>query len=210
MRRRVLLAAPLVLGAGSLGACSVLSPSYVEPRRYPLAPVRPAAGTAMAAGRRRGTKTLLMRLTRAAPGLDGKLLRSIRADGTEGTEYYAEWTAPPAEAAEQALRRWLVDGGTFAAVLAPGTRGNADLIMESELLALHADLGRGVAVASMSAVLMRETSQFGTRVLAQFSEQGQAPLPPERTLGPDAQAAGMVAPLAVALGRLEVDLARYA
>ncbi|MFC0384612.1 ABC-type transport auxiliary lipoprotein family protein [Muricoccus vinaceus] len=200
MRRRLVLAAPLLLGA-----CGVVNQSYVEPRRYPLAPVRPAGGT-----RRRGTKTLLMRLTRAAPGLDGKLLRSIRADGTEATEFYAEWTAPPAEAAEQALRRWLMDAGTFAAVLAPGTRGNADLLMESELLALHVDLGRGVAVASMSAVLMRETSQFGTRVVAQFSAQGAAPVPPERPLGPDAQAAGMVAALGQVLARLEADLARYA
>lgn len=204
MRRRVLMAVPGMALLG-LGGCSVINPAYVEPRRYPLAPVRPAGGA-----RRRGTKTLLMRLTRAAPGLDGRGLRSIRADGTEAVEYYAEWAAPPAEAAEAALRRWLVESGTFAAVLAPGTRGNADLVMESELLALHVDLGRGVAVAAMSAVLMRETSQFGTRVVAQFSAQGTAPVPPERPLGPDAQAAGMVAALGVALGRLEADLSRFA
>jgi len=188
-----------------LGGCSVVNQAYVEPRRYPLSPVRPAG-----MARRRGRKTLLMRLTRAAPGLDGRLLRSIRADGTEATEYYAEWTAPPAEAAEQALRRWLMEAGTFSAVLAPGTRGNADLVMESELLALHVDLGRGVAVAAMSAVLMRETSQFGTRVVAQFSEQATSPVPPERPLGPDAEAAGMVAALGLVLGQLEADLSRYA
>ncbi|TPG46916.1 hypothetical protein EAH89_24235 [Roseomonas nepalensis] len=204
MRRRGLLAVPGMALLG-LGGCSVISPAYVEPRRYLLAPVRPAG-----VARRRGTKTILMRLTRAAPGLDGRGLRSIRADGTEAVEYYAEWTAPPAEAAEAALRRWLVDAGAFAAVLAPGTRGNADLVMESELLALHVDLGRGVAVAAMSAVLMRETSQFGTRVVAQFSVQGTAPVPPDRPLGPDAQAAGMVAALGVALGRLEAELSRLA
>ncbi|WP_198379291.1 ABC-type transport auxiliary lipoprotein family protein [Roseomonas sp. KE2513] len=207
MRRRGLLAAPLLM-AGVLGGCSVVNQSYVEPRRYPLLPVRPAA-----LPRRRGTKTLLMRLTRAAPGLDGRLLRSIRADGTEATEYYAEWTAPPAEAAEDALRRWLMESGTFAAVLAPGTRGNADLVMESELLALHVDLGAGQAVAAMSALLMRETSQFGTRVVAQFSERAMVPVPvpvpADRPLGPDAQAAGMVAALGQVLRRLEADLSRY-
>ena len=203
MRRRGLLVAPLLVG-GLLAGCGVVNQSYVEPRRYPLLPVRPVA-----LARRRGTKTLLMRLTRAAPGLDGRMLRSIRADGTEAVEYYAEWTAPPAEAAEDALRRWLMESGTFAAVLAPGTRGNADLVMESELLALHVDLGTGQAVAAMSALLMRETSQFGTRVVAQFSERAMVPVPPGRPLGPDAQAAAMVAALGQVLGRLEADLARH-
>ncbi|HEY8611535.1 MAG TPA: hypothetical protein VIL69_09630 [Roseomonas sp.] len=201
MRRRMMLVAPL----GLLGGCSVVNQSYVEPRRYPLAPRRPEG-----LPRRSGRKTVLMRLTGAAPGLDSRLLRSIRADGTEAQEYYAEWTAPPAEAAEEALRRWITDSGLFAAVLAPGTRGNPDLLLESELVALHVDLGRGVAVASMTAVLMRETSQFGTRVVAQFAETATVPVPPERPLGPDAQAAGMVAALAAVLGRLEANLRRHA
>ena len=198
MRRR------MVLGAAALpllGACSVLNQDYVEPRRYPLAPRRPGASMAGVGGRNR--KTLLMRLTRAAAGMDGRLLRSVRADGTEATEYYAEWTAPPAEAAEDALRRWLVDSGMFAAVLAPGTRGAVDLTMESELVALHVDLGRGVAVCSMTVVVLRDTSQFGTRVVGQYAETATVPVPPDRPLGPDAQAAGMVAALAAVLGRLE-------
>ncbi|MBP0446135.1 membrane integrity-associated transporter subunit PqiC [Roseomonas sp. SSH11] len=204
MRRRMILAAGLAL-PGALGACSVVNQSYVESRRYPLSPDRPDSRP-----RRTGRRTILMRLTRAAPGLDSRLLRSIRPDGTEALEYYAEWTAPPAEAAEEALRRWITESGLFAAVLAPGSRGNADLILESELTALHVDLARGVAVASMSAVLMRETSQFGTRVVAQFSETATAPVPPQRPLGPDAQAAGMVAALAGVLARLERGLARHA
>ncbi|WP_424136675.1 ABC-type transport auxiliary lipoprotein family protein [Roseomonas chloroacetimidivorans] len=206
MRRRgivgAVLAAPLVLGA-----CSVVDQTYVEPRRYPLSPRRPGGPSE---ARRRGRKTLLMRLTRAAPGLDSRLLRSIRPDGTIATEYYAEWTAPPAEAAEESLRRWLMDSGLFAAVLAPGTRGAADLIMESELAALHVDLARGVAVATMSVVMLRETSQFGTRAVAQHTETATAPVPAERPLSPDAQAAGMVAALAGVLARLEGDLARLA
>jgi len=196
----------LLAGAGlGLGACSVVNQDYVEPRRYPLSPERPAGAV-----RRAGTRTLLMRLTGATPGVGSKLLRSVRPDGTEASEYYAEWTAPPAEAAEEALRRWIVASGMFAGVLAPGSRGSADLILESELVALHVDLGRGVAVAAMTAVLLRETSQFGTRVAAQFSERATVPVPPDRPLGPDAQAAGMAAALAGVLGRLEADLARHA
>ena len=209
MRRRMVLAAgPLLAGAGLLGACSVVNQSYVEPRRYTLSPRRPAQ--AMGGPPRRGTKAVLMRLTGAAPGMDSRLLRSIRPDGTVAQEYYAEWTAPPAEAAEEALRRWVTDAGIFSAVLAPGTRGDADLLLESELVALHVDLGRGVAVASMSAVLLRSSSQFGTRVVAQFTRDASVPVPPERPLGPDAQAAGMVAALAAVLGQLEADLLRHA
>jgi ABC-type uncharacterized transport system auxiliary subunit len=199
-RRLLLLALPV-----SLGACSVLDQPYVEPRRYPLAPRRPEG-----LPRRAGRKTLLMQATRAAPGLDSKLLRSLRPDGTVALEYYAEWTAPPVEAAEESLRRWLVDAGLFAAVLAPGTRGRYDLLLESELTALHVDLGRGVAVASMSAVLMRDTSQFGTRVVGQASESATVPVPPDRPLGPDEQAAGMVAALGAVLAKLENDLRRHA
>ncbi|MBP0493403.1 hypothetical protein [Roseomonas indoligenes] len=211
MRRRMLLgAAALAPAVTALGACSVLNQDYVEPRRYPLAPRRPgpsmAGMSAMGPRGARGKKTLLMRLTRAAAGMDGRLLRSIRPDGTEATEYYAEWTAPPAEAAEDSLRRWLVDAGLFAAVLAPGTRGAVDLTMESELVALHVDLGRGVAVCSMTVVVLRDTSQFGTRVVGQYAETATVPVPPDRPLGPDAQAAGMVAALAAVLGRLEGDL----
>jgi cholesterol transport system auxiliary component len=202
LRRGVL--GVLLLPVG-LGACSVVNQSYVEPRRYPLSPIRPPGSF-----RRAGTKTVLMRLTRGAPGLDSKLLRSIRPDGTEAQEYYAEWTAPPAEAAEEAMRRWITEAGIFSAVLAPGTRGDADLLLESELVALHVDLGRGVAVASMSAVLLRTTSQFGTRVVGQVSETATVPVPPERPLGPDAQAAGMVAALGAVLGRIEGALLRYA
>ncbi|WP_426956387.1 hypothetical protein [Muricoccus radiodurans] len=199
MRRRGLLLLPLVAG------CGVINQSYVEPRRYPLSPSRPDGPP-----RRAGRKTLLMRLTRGAPGVDGKLLRSVRADGTEATEYYAEWTAPPAEAAEEALRRWLIASRLFAAVLAPGTRGATDLQLETELTALHVDLGRGVARAAMSAVLLTETSQFGTRAVAQYTEAATMPVPPDRPLSPDAQAAGMVAALGAVLARLESDLASHA
>jgi len=200
MQRRIMLGTALLLPA-ALAACGVVNQDYVEPRRYPLAPRR-----AEALPRGRGRRTVLMRLTRAAPGLDSRLLRFVRPDGTEGQEYYAEWTAPPAEAAEEALRRWVTDAGLFTAVLAPGSRGNADLTLESELVALHADLGRGMAVAAMTVVVLRDTSQFGTRVAAQYSARGTAPLPPDRPLHPDALAAAMVAALGDVMGRLESDL----
>lgn len=202
IRRRGLLAAGLALPA--LAACSAIQTPYVEPLRFPLLPVRhgpPLAGY--------GRRTVMVRLARAAPGLEGRLLRSLNPDGTVSVEYYAEWTAPPAEAMEEALRRWLVASGLFAAVLAPGTRGVPDFTLEVELTALHADLGRGEARAALSAVLLRESTFGGTTAaVAQSVNVGTAPLPPERPLPPGPRAQAMVEALGGALGGLEVVLAQ--
>ncbi|MXP65671.1 hypothetical protein E0493_20175 [Roseomonas sp. M0104] len=200
MRRRLLL-----LTLPTLAACSVLPEyPYVEVKRFPLAPRReapPARG-----GHKR---VLLVRLMRASPALDTRGLRSLRPDGTEAVDFYAEWTAPPAELAEEALRRWLTASGLFAAVVTPGSRAQADLILESELTALLADLGRGEARAGLSAVVLRESGD-NSRILAQLSITGTAPLPPERPLPPEAVAAGINAAFAAALRQLESQLARFA
>lgn len=197
-------------GALVLPACGVLNQDYVEPRRYVLSPERPP-GAAARSGRG-PRKTLLLRLARAAPGLDSRYLRFLRADGTIRVETFAEWTAPPAEAAEDALRRWLVASRLFAGVLVPGTRGDADLTLEPELTALHADEGRGVARAAMSGALLATTSQFGTRVVGQFVREATVPIAGGVVSGraPDAAAAAMVSALGAVLGLLEGDLARHA
>lgn len=191
-------------GLAALPACSAIQTPYVEPLRFPLAPDRPGP---MRVGQ--GRRTLLLRLTRAAPGLEGRLLRSVNPDGTVGVETYAEWTAPPAEGAEDALRRWLTASGLYAAVLAPGSRAPADLTLEMELVALHADLGRGEARAAISAVLLRETL-LTSPVVAQSVNIGTAPLPPERPLRPEPRARAMVQALGNALAGLESVLARHA
>lgn len=200
MNRRLLL-----LALPSLAACSVLPEHpYVETLRFPLNPRR--AGAPARGGKRR---VLLVRLMRAAPGQDSRGLRSLREDGTESVDYYAEWTAPPVELAEEALRRWMTDSSLFNAVIAPGSRVRADLVLESELTALHADLGRGVAVAGISAVLSREAGDR-TELLTQLSVRGTAPLPGERPLPAEARASAMTAALADALMRLERGMARFA
>ncbi|MFC0409646.1 ABC-type transport auxiliary lipoprotein family protein [Roseomonas elaeocarpi] len=192
-----------------LPGCSALqSRPYVEPLRFPLSPERPAETAALrpaAARGQLGTQTLLLRLGRAAPGLEGRMLRSIRADGTVHTEYYAEWSAPPAEAMEDALRRWLMRSGLFRAVLAPGTRAAADLALEVELTALHADLGRGEARAALSAVLLREGAGESS-VVGQFTCEGHAPLPREGADTPAPQATAEVAALGQAFAALEAQI----
>ena len=200
-RRPLLMRRPVLAALLALPGCSALqSRPYVEPLRFRLDPVRPGPPL-----RGFGRQTVLVRLARAAPGTEGRMLRSINPDGTVHVEYYAEWVAPPAEAMDEALRRWLVASGLFAAVLAPGTRASSDLVLETELTALHADLGQGLARASLSAVLLREGA-LDRRAVRQFTVSGTAPLPPERPLRPEPQAQAMVAALAGAFMQLEQQI----
>lgn len=198
-RRLLLLALPL------LGACSVIPERpYVETKRFPLDPRRDGPPSRRGRGR-----VLQVRLMRAAPGQDTRGLRTLREDGTVSVDFYAEWTAPPVELAEEAMRRWLSASGLFNGVVATGSRVSPDLVLESELTALHADLGRGEAVAGLSVVLLRETGGEA-QLLTQLAIRGTAPLPPQRPLPPEALAESMKEAMASALGALEQGLARYA
>jgi ABC-type uncharacterized transport system auxiliary subunit len=206
MKRRGLL---LALPIASLAACGSVLPDrpYVEIRRFPLTAPRPVSAPRRAAG----SRVLLVRLLRAAPGLESRGLRSIRADGTENVDFYAEWTAPPAEVAEEALRRWLSASGLFGGVVAPGSRARNDFVMECELTALVADPPRLEARAGLSAILMREAGGE-TRLLTQLAVTGTAPLPApaaDGTLPPEVLAAGMNAAFAAALGALENGIVGY-
>lgn len=197
MKRRALLLGSL------LPACSVLPDRpYLDIPRFPLAPRRDPSPP-----RRGNRRVLLLRTMRAAPGLDQRALREVRPDGTEGTDFYAEWTALPADAAEEALRRWLAASGLFAAVVAPGTRARVELSLEAELVALIADRRQGVARCEIAGVLVRE-EDAGGRVLAQFLAEGRAPLPAEASAAQRAEAMNQA--LGGALASLERALARYA
>lgn len=200
MIRRLMLIAPL-----ALAACSVLPDRpYVETRRFPLEPRRDAPPRTG-----RGRRSLLVRTIRAGAGMETRSLRTIRPDGTESLDFYAEWAAPPAEAAEQALRRWLLESRLFSAILAPGSRLAPDFVLEGELTRLAADQGAGVARAEMTLLLVDERN--GSRLVGQMVSAGTAPLasgtaPPT----PEQAAEGMVGALGNALASLEQALARYA
>jgi ABC-type uncharacterized transport system auxiliary subunit len=200
MTRRLMLIAPL-----ALAACSVLPDRpYVETRRFPLEPRRDAPPRTG-----RGRRSLLVRTIRAGAGMETRSLRTIRPDGTESLDFYAEWAAPPAEAAEQALRRWLLESRLFSAILAPGSRLAPDFVLEGELTRLAADQGAGLARAEMTLLLVDERN--GSRLVGQMVSAGTAPLasgtaPPT----PEQAAEGMVGALGNALASLEQALARYA
>ncbi|MBW6400510.1 membrane integrity-associated transporter subunit PqiC [Roseomonas sp. HJA6] len=198
-RRRLILIAP-----AALAACSVLPDRpYIPTERFPLEPRRTGAPVA-----RLGRRTLLLRTLGAGAGLDSRNLRVLRPDGTVQVDFYAEWAALPAEGAEQALRRWLIDSRLFSAILAPGSRLNPDFIMEGELTTLIADQGQGIARAELTLLLIDERN--GSRLVGQLVSEGTAPLP-GGTAPPTAEqaASAMTAALGNAFASLERALTRY-
>ena len=167
MRRRSLLT-----GAAVLAGCSILpQQSPVQRRDWPLDVARIPALPA----RRRG-KVLLVRGVRAAPGLEGRGLQWLQPDGSVHLDFYEEWAVPPAQAVEDELRQWLADAGLVGAVSAPGSRLNADLVLEGELTAFSADLKAGVARASLALVLLDQRPS-PIRVLLQKTESAEVKLP---------------------------------
>ncbi|WP_165838999.1 ABC-type transport auxiliary lipoprotein family protein [Roseicella frigidaeris] len=197
MRRRGLL-----LLAAALPGCSVLpNRPYREVERFVLAPERPPGPPPPRSG-----QVLLLRTMRAAPGLEQRGLRILGARGEVTLQFWSEWTAPPVDLTEEALRRWLLASGRFRAVTAPGSRLRADLILEAELTRLQAEPAEGVARAGLSGLLL-DNGSAENRVLGQFPVEGTAPLPggaqPEDRLAPADAAAAMSAALGMALGRLE-------
>lgn len=197
LARRGLLALPLLAAAG----CSLLPDRpYLDRERFVLAPQRP--GPPVRTGRRR---TVLVRTLRGAPAMDRRGLRSVFADGTESIDFYAEWAAAPLDAAEQALRTWLGASGRFSAVLAPGTRADPELVMETELTELAAFVDEGEARATLSVVLLDGRG----RVLRQAVPTGRAPLPDRsRTQRAETRAAAMSEALGAAFVALEAALPR--
>jgi ABC-type uncharacterized transport system auxiliary subunit len=194
MIRRALLLAPLLAG------CSILPERPNVPvRRYVLAPRRPSSETA-----RRGAPVLLIRRLRGVPGLQEPGLRRARADGAYDILPYEEWVAPPADLAEVALRSWLTQSGLFAAVVAPGSRAEAGLVVEGQLTTLESAPSAGEARAGLAGVVLRE-GRLGSRVLAPFEVTGTAPLARDADI--PAEAAAMERALGNAFGRLEAVLA---
>ncbi len=172
MRRRWLLGG--LLGTGLVTAlggsgCSVLpSQPYLQRRDWPLV-VRQSGDSAgvsstdLAGGdlavapaqrRRPGGRVLLVRTVQAGPGMEARGLQTLQPDGSLKTDFYEQWTVPPAEAVDDDLRLWLADSGLFAAVVGPGSRITADLVLEGELLALNADLASMTARAALGLVLI--------------------------------------------------------
>jgi cholesterol transport system auxiliary component len=165
MKRRFLVLAP-----AAMAGCSIFpSQKYIARTDWPLDPAAPMNAAPKPAG-----KVVLLRALNAGPGMDDEGIKSLRADGSLNTSYYNRWAVAPADAATQALGEWLSASGDFSAVVAPGSRLSADLILEGELTELVSDLGAGQARAVMSLVVIGNQG-VTTRPLAQQRITGTAP-----------------------------------
>jgi cholesterol transport system auxiliary component len=183
----------MVLGMAALGGCSVLPQRpYLEKRDWPLEAMRSAVVVPRA-----GAPVLLVRTLRAAPGLEARGLQSLQPDGSVRVDPYEAWSV-----ADQ-LRRWLAASGLFGAVLAPGSRAHADLVLEGELLTLIADPVHGVSRAALGVVLL-DVRPAAARLRLQAEIRSEAPL--TAMTGPGVAASGCAA-LAALLGLVEQRVA---
>jgi cholesterol transport system auxiliary component len=146
---------------------------------------------------------LLVRTVQAGPGMEARGLQTLQQDGSLKTDFYEQWVVPPAEAVDDDLRRWLADSGLFAAVVGPGSRIIADLVLEGELLALHADLASMAARATLALVLI-DQRPGSARIGLQRTVAASARL--EGT-DPPALARAQLAAVAAMLRDAEADLA---
>jgi ABC-type uncharacterized transport system auxiliary subunit len=194
VRRRYVLA-----GAASLTGCSLLPGTpYVQRRDWPLDVHRPSTARPNPRGH-----VLLVRSLAAGPGLDSRGMQWLQPDGSVHVDFYEQWAVPPAQAVEDDLRRWLTDSGRFAAVLSPGSRLNADFVLEGELDIFVADLGKGVARVALALVVL-DQRRGSTRVLLQRTEAAEVRLAGD---DPPAVAMAMKAAIVDVLRQTEVAIA---
>jgi ABC-type uncharacterized transport system auxiliary subunit len=199
MHRRFLVGAPL-----ALAGCSVLPrQKYIAQVNWPLDPPPPAPRPANPNG-----PVLLVRDLLAAPGLDDQGVQTLLPNGSLDIGYYNRWAVPPANAATQALANWLLASGQFSAVISPGSRLTATLVLEGELTEFLADESAGHAIAVLTLIVISNSGSIAvqSRPLAQSRITGQAPL-----TGTDAAStvAALRAALADALGQAVALVSRY-
>lgn len=194
MKRRAVILASLLLAG-----CGLAERPHLERRQWPLLVHRPRTERPRAAG-----QVLLVRTVQAGPGMDQRGLQSLQADGSIRTDFYEEWAAPPALAAEEALRRWLADSGQFSAVITSGSRLEADLVLEGELTGLWSVPAIRQAHAALGVTVV---SQRGAapRVVLQQRVAAEAPLAGD---GPREAVEAQVAALAMVLAQIEAALRR--
>jgi cholesterol transport system auxiliary component len=194
MRRRWVLA-----GTASLAGCSLLPQApYVQRRDWPLDVNRPSVVPRNQRGR-----VLLLRTVRAGPGLDARGMQWLQRDGSLHVDFYEQWAVPPAQAVENDLRQWLADSGRFSAVVAAGSRLNADLVLEGELDTFVADPNTGMARVALALVLI-DQRQGSTTVLLQRTVAAEVRLGGGQ---PPAIADAMRAAIVDVLRQTEMDIA---
>jgi ABC-type uncharacterized transport system auxiliary subunit len=170
VRRGVLRGAIAAAGVAALAGCGLSERPYIAQRQWPLFVSRPTA----LPPRKRGL-VALVRAVQAAPGLEQRGLQTLRPDGSVDVAFYEQWIVEPAAGVEESLRQWLAASGLFAAVLAPGSRLSADIVIESTLTTFLADPPSGVARVAL-AVDAIDQRRSPAHVVAQGNLRATAPL----------------------------------
>lgn len=194
MRRRMLL-----LGTAALGGCSLLpSSDYLQRRDWPLDVHRDTTPPALPRG-----KVLLVRAVRSGPGLEERGMQWLQHDGSVHVDFYEQWAVPPAQAVEDDIRQWLAGAGLFSAVVAPGSRLDAEYVLEGELTMFIADPDAGVAHIALALVLL-DRHPTPIKVLLQKTESADVHLAGTE---PPAIATAMKAAIVEMLRKIEADVA---
>ncbi len=182
MRRSATVLATLLLT--TTVACTPLVPTPApEPdeTRHAFEPSALPAPRAAAPG----APHLVLAPVRAGARLDGRRMVYRGADGRRAAFVENRWVAPP----EQELADWLVAAleaaGGVAAVIAPGGRGHAELLLEAELLRLELDAAPAPGALRLELRLQLVTAR-DREVLATTRLRESEPLD---TPGPAAMAA---------------------
>lgn len=165
MMRRILLASLI-----GVGACGLSERPFLERRQWPLIVRRPTIRPPRPRGR-----VLLVQSVRANAELTVRGLITLQPDGSMSTNFYEEWAVPPAEAVSDDLRQWLAGSGLYAAVLAPGSRLSADLVLDATLLAFWANVKTNRTRVSLGLVLL-DQRHGPIRVLLQKTVTAEANL----------------------------------
>ncbi len=192
----------LVLPLAALAACSVLpQPKYVQQTQWPLNVQRPQDLPRPSHG-----KVLLVRDVQAAPGVDQRGLQWLQPDGSVHIDFYNQWTVVPSQAVTNDLQQWLAASGLFAGVVGSGTGLLPNLILNAQLIRFVADPRTLTAHAAVLITLVNPNAS-PPRVLLQQTIAGDAAMPVDR---PEGVVEGLRAALAVAMGKIEAAVARYA
>lgn len=170
VRRDVLRGAIAAASVAALAGCGLAERPYVEQRQWPLFVSRPTSLPPRPHG-----LVALVRAVQAAPGLEQRGLQSLRPDGSVDVAFYEQWIVEPAAGVEASLRQWLAASGLFAAVLAPGSRLAADIVIESTLTTFLADPPSGVARVALSVAAI-DQRRSPAHVVAQGDLRETAPL----------------------------------
>ncbi len=163
----VTMAVGALAGAFAAGGCSVFGPperatwtTFVIEGTAAKPDVAAREGAAEGAAGTDGGGAAAARSIRVAPiesaaGYDSPLMAYSRARGE--IEYFARhrWAEPPAQMLAPLLVAALESGARFAAVIAPSSRANADLFLETQLLAFRVETeGAPAFRASIRATLV--------------------------------------------------------